>query len=648
MKNSFTFNVRYKTIVRVCLFLFLLTIYYANPVTAQKNNPVQSTTIKELKILYINSYDKQYEWSREILHGISDRFDEGGYKINITEISLFSKTVLSEEDRLHILESQINALKFTNLDFIIASDSEASAIIFKSKSDIFHKIPVLLCSVPDFSIHSDFDNISVAVKSYSYDKTFLMAKKLFPATDTVYIVTDNSVTGAHHREISKLQLAPYANQCVIKYFGHSDTSVDDMIEFLSNLSNNTFVIWGLWSRDNSTNFKSPSDYFPLFSGAAAVPIFTVVDWGLNKGQIAGYLTRGYDQGYVVAGMALDLIKDSVRSLSPQIVKTKGKIDTQFLDKWKISHKNIPDDINIINPKPTFFQANRTLIVYSLGTLVLILLLVLYVLYKFMSKYKKQLIITSQLIKEKDKVTKELMCNEMILKEAIVKAEESDRLKSAFLANMSHEIRTPLNAIVGFSNLIAYAESTEEIQDYIKVIETNNDLLLQLINDILDLSKIEAGKLELNMGRVDVFELLNNLMQMYSMRVKDDVRIILDTPECKFSIISEKNRLSQVITNFLNNAIKFTQKGIIRLGCNQKEEGLYFYVTDTGKGIAEENIPKVFDRFSKFDSFSQGNGLGLSISKSIILKLGGTIGVESVLGKGSTFWFILPINDKASN
>ena len=188
MKSCFKYNVRYKTIVRVCLFLFLLTIYYANPVTAQKNNPVQSTTIKELKILYINSYDKQYEWSREILHGISDRFDEGGekivntstdiHKINITEISLFSKTVLSEEDRLHILESQINALKFTNLDFIIASDSEASAIIFKSKSDIFHKIPVLLCSVPDFSIHSDFDNISVAVKSYSYDKTFLMAKKL--------------------------------------------------------------------------------------------------------------------------------------------------------------------------------------------------------------------------------------------------------------------------------------------------------------------------------------------------------------------------------------------------------------------------------------------------------------------------------------
>ena len=159
MKNSFTFNVRYKTIVRVCLFIFLSTIYYANPVSAKKNNPILSTTIKELKILYINSYDKQYEWSREILHGISDKFNEGGYKIDITEIPLSSKKILSENDRLKILDSQIDAFKFTNLDFIIVSDSEASAIIFKSKSDIFHKTPVLLCSVPDFSIHPDFDNI---------------------------------------------------------------------------------------------------------------------------------------------------------------------------------------------------------------------------------------------------------------------------------------------------------------------------------------------------------------------------------------------------------------------------------------------------------------------------------------------------------
>ncbi|MCK9414943.1 MAG: HAMP domain-containing histidine kinase, partial [Prolixibacteraceae bacterium] len=182
--------------------------------------------------------------------------------------------------------------------------------------------------------------------------------------------------------------------------------------------------------------------------------------------------------------------------------------------------------------------------------------------------------------------------------------------------MSHELRTPMNSILGLTELILdKAQLSIRNRERLEVVLKSGKRLMGLINDILDLSKIEAGKLELNMGRVDVFELLNNLMQMYSMRVKDDVRIILDTPECKFSIISEKNRLSQVITNFLNNAIKFTQKGSIRLGCNKKEEGLYFYVTDTGKGIAEENIPKVFDRFSKFDCFSQGNGLGLSISKS---------------------------------
>lgn len=623
--------------------MFLTIIIFSNPLSAQKNDKINKKGLGELNILYINSYNRQYEWPQQIFSGIKDRFQKEKQNVDITEISLFSKSILSEKDRLSMLESQINAFSLTNFDLIIVSDSEASELVFKVKSNLFHKIPILLCSVTNFSIHPDFDNITFAVKTYSYDKTYLMAKKLFPATDTVYIVTDNSPTGAHHRDISKKQLAPYVNQCVFKYFGHENISVDNMIEFLSNLSDNTLIIWGLWSRDSLMDFKSPSNYFPVFAEASSVPIFSVVDWGLKKTQIAGYLTRGYDQGYVVADLAIKLIKDSVRSLPPQIVKTRGVINNQFIDKWKISSKSIPDDVKIINPKPTFYQANRTLIVNTLTISIIVLLVILSVLFIFLSKYKKQLIITKKLIKEKDKVTKALENNEIVLKEALSKAEESDRLKSAFLANMSHEIRTPLNAIVGFSNLIAYADSKEETQEYIKVIETNNDLLLQLINDILDLSKIEAGKLDFNMGEINILELLNQILHIFSLRVKNEVFIILDTPECNFTILSERNRLAQVLTNFLSNAIKFTERGSIHLGCKLINEGLYFYVTDTGKGIAEENISKVFERFSKFDTFSQGNGLGLSISKSIIIRLGGTIGVESVLGKGSTFWFILPVN-----
>lgn len=222
-----------------------------------------------------------------------------------------------------------------------------------------------------------------------------------------------------------------------------------------------------------------------------------------------------------------------------------------------------------------------------------------------------------------------------------KAEESNRLKSAFLANMSHEIRTPLNAIVGFSNLITETDEQEDKEEFKRIIETNNELLLQLINDILDLSKIEAGQLDFNYSEVDVSVIFHDLEQVYKSRVKEGVDLICKLPERNCIIYSEKNRLTQVISNFLSNACKFTFQGSITMGYAYTEGGLRFFVTDTGKGIEKDNLPNVFTRFAKFDSFVQGTGLGLSICESIIQHLNGEIGVDSELGKGSTFWFWLP-------
>ena len=238
---------------------------------------------------------------------------------------------------------------------------------------------------------------------------------------------------------------------------------------------------------------------------------------------------------------------------------------------------------------------------------------------------------------------ELKETEAMLIEAKEKAETADRLKSAFLANMSHEIRTPLNAIVGFSSLMGETGDMEEKRQYMAIIEENNDLLLQLISDILDLSKIEAGTFDFVEKELDVNVLCEDIVRFMKMKAKPGVEVLFDhhLPECR--IVSDRNRLNQVIANFVNNAIKFTTAGSIRVGYDKVDEThLRFYVADTGLGIEPEMQAQIFDRFIKLNTFVHGTGLGLSISKSIIEQLGGTIGVDSEPGKGSCFWFVLPI------
>lgn len=232
-------------------------------------------------------------------------------------------------------------------------------------------------------------------------------------------------------------------------------------------------------------------------------------------------------------------------------------------------------------------------------------------------------------------------------EAKRKAVEADRMKSVFLANMSHEIRTPLNAIVGFSEIVAFTEDPIEKEEYVSIIRKNSSLLLQLIDDILDLSRIESGKTEMCLQPVDLSVLIDEVEKVHRVKMIEGVELKVERKQGEVWVITDRNRVTQVLFNFLSNAIKNTEHGAITLGMCQEKDWLKLFVRDTGCGISKEKLPLIFTRFEKLNAFVQGTGLGLAICQSIAERLGGRIGVESELGKGSTFALYLPCRQTTS-
>ena len=229
-----------------------------------------------------------------------------------------------------------------------------------------------------------------------------------------------------------------------------------------------------------------------------------------------------------------------------------------------------------------------------------------------------------------------------LEAARIKAEESDRLKSAFLANMSHEIRTPLNAIVGFSKLVIDAECTNEKEQYAEIIERNSEILLNLFNDILDLSSLEADSLSFNIRPLKLIDICLQLEQQFCYKVKNGTKLILDDVDSELYVSGDWNRIIQIISNLLSNAAKFTPKGEIHFGYREKEDFVEFYVKDSGIGIPAERVATIFRRFGKVNDFVQGTGLGLTLCRMLVEKMGGRIWLRSQEGQGSRFYFTLPL------
>ena len=466
-------------------------------------------------------------------------------------------------------------------------------------------------------------NITTLKQHYYIKETIELICQLIPDMKRLAFISDDRYISEETRCDMKEVVTKYFPDLPLELLSTTQLSTEALLDTLHSYKSNTGIIYYSWFEshnkdDNNYLFDHIQEIITNFTSS---PLFLLSSEDLSNNTFAGGYYVSAESfgdslleiiGRVLHGEQAEDIPESIGG------KASAYLCYPVLESYNIPYHLYPERAVYVNePKSIFHQYCVEILSCSIFLLILIAAITYYI--RILRKAYTR------------------------LSEAMEKAEQANQLKSAFLANMSHEIRTPLNAIVGFSNMLPDIEDRKEMREYADIIETNTDLLLQLINDILDMSKIEAGTFDFCPSLIDVNQTMEEIEQSMRLRLKKEtvtLTFIERLPEC--TLYTDKNRLIQLISNFVINAIKFTQTGSIRMGYRLKDaDTICFYVSDTGCGMSEEQCKHVFERFVKYNPFVQGTGLGLSICQMIIDRLGGTIGVESEENKGSTFWFTLP-------
>lgn len=633
----------YKVMYRWLFFFTVICLLFTCRVHADENNP----------ILIISSYNPDTRNTTQNISEFMEEYKKQGGNSPVVIENMNCKSLPEAplwKERMRKLLNKYQGENSPNLIVILGQEGWAS---YLSQDDsIIRDIPILCGMVSRNAVLLPDSNINVAewtpesvnvedlknkrrnlagfVYNYDIKANIELVRKLYPSTKHFALITDNSYGGISLQALVKKEIGKIKGIDFIPLDGRKN-DIYNIIEEIKQLPPQSIILLGTWRVDVNDGYYVGNATYTMMLANPKVPAFSLTSIGLGHWAIGGCIPQYRSIGKDLARQALHLLKEHPEKLDTETIPNLYTFDAKKLKERHISTKELPPHSVFINTEVGLFVQYKFEILLLVAIVLLLFLIMVLYFYLRTSKLKNKLLILIDKQKE----------DEIELRKAKDKAEESDRLKSAFLANMSHEIRTPLNAIVGFSNLLTMAEDEEERNEYINIISSNNELLLQLINDILDVAKIEAGTLEFIDSEIDINALLSDIEQSSRLKVPEGVQIsfVEKMPYC--IIMSDKNRLAQVITNFINNAIKFTKEGSIRFGYRHKDDKLLFYVRDTGCGIEPEKKDLVFNRFVKLNSFAQGTGLGLAICQMIVKKMGGEIGVESQLGKGSTFWFTLP-------
>ncbi|MEF9987246.1 MAG: ATP-binding protein [Bacteroidales bacterium] len=622
-----------------------------------------SFAINSNKVLIISSYGPDYQWSNSIIDGINFKLKETAPGIELN-VEYLSSEIFSNPKNWKLKISTLLNIYGPNPPLAVILISDEAWLAYNSvNTQEFKDVPIVLSAVKPHTINLDYycENINTlqlsnfaktedVIKNYNATGVLRemnisgyisLVKNALPNMDKLALITDNRFYGIYTKLIFEEEIKNNYANFPIEYYDARFITTDSLLTQLPNITPNTGLLLTSWLTGKH-GFEYSKDYiYKEMSERLKTPIFITNNIGLEKDYfLGGYFNNAEFWGEETGLMLLAIINGKSPREIPPIIKKDEQcyINWHTLRKFDLSPDNFPDNTIYKNRPESLFEKYRIQISFII--LIFIILVIAYILtlqsHLRLRKAQKRAL---QAIAETNAVNEQLMEARKNLIIALNKAEESDRLKSAFLANMSHEIRTPLNSIVGFSGLIATATTDEERIESAAIIKRNSDMLLQLISDILDISKIEAGTLNFFYEETGLNAICNDTVTSLRTKCAEGVTLSFIAPDKDIIIYTDQNRLMQVLVNLINNAIKFTKHGSIEVGYFPCDNQLIeFYVKDTGIGIPEDQADKIFGRFFKLNTYVEGTGLGLPICKTIVGILGGDIGVESELNKGSRFWF----------